>query len=104
MENISTKQLEIIGHSLGVNVYHAKISKLKRDKKLPQQFYRNRFIAGDSHTDAPTLQELVSDGLMNRGEKDPLIGASRYWWVTEKGISIFRENFNKYVSEVAVIS
>jgi len=64
---ITFEQAEILGHSLGVNLLHAKQSTKKRDKKLPKEFYRNRFCAGDGHNDLPTLQAL--ENLWNEHKK-----------------------------------
>jgi hypothetical protein len=36
-------ELKILGSCLGINVYYAKKSPLQKDKKLPKEFYRNRF-------------------------------------------------------------
>ncbi len=93
---LSESQFSIIGHSLGVNVYHAKQSKRKRDKKLPNYFHRNRFCAGDSHDDMPTLLSLEKLGYMLRGQK---INNDRdtLWYVTQEGINSFKEHFYVYI-------
>lgn len=88
--------LDILGHTLGINVYGAKLSKKAKDKKLPKEFYRNRFCAGDNHSDILFIKELVNMGYMesfakiNEG-KDTIYG------VTNEGIKIFRELFKSYV-------
>lgn len=88
-------ELKLIGHSLGVNVYHAKLSKLKKDKKLPKEFYRNYFCASVNHTDFPTLDGLQLKGLMKSWTKFDNL----YFGVTEKGIELFKEEFTKQVNE-----
>ena len=96
MFKLSENQISIIGHSLGINVYHAKVSKKKRDKKLPNDFYRNRFCAGDSHDDMPTLLSLEELGYMSRGLKINN-GRDILWYVTETGIDIFKQEFYAYI-------
>lgn len=91
---LTEKQFDIIGHSLGVNAYHAKHSRSKRDKILPPDFYRNYFCAGtDNHSDYPILSELESNKLAERFNKfDNLCFA-----ITEKGKRLFIE---KFISEI----
>jgi hypothetical protein len=93
---ITFKETEILGHSLGVNILSAKRSIKKRDKKLPKEFYRNRFCAGDDHEDLPVLQSLEKMGYMARGQK---INGGRaiIWYVTDEGIKRFREYFESIV-------
>jgi hypothetical protein len=89
------EELHILGHSLGINVYHAKHSKKKKDKKLPKEFYRNYFCAGtEAHYEFKTLETLEQAGLMHRWNQYGQI----YFGVSEKGIEVFREEFKKYVS------
>lgn len=93
---INFKQAEILGHSLGVNLLHAKQSTKKRDKKLPKEFYRNRFCAGDGHEDLPTLQVLEKMAYMAQGSKINQ-GRDTIWYVTDEGIKRFRECFESIV-------
>lgn len=97
-ENHMTKrQLEIVGHSLGINVYHAKRSKRKSDKRLPKDFYRNRFCAGESHDDYPVLKELERLGFMKIGSA--INGGKDFlWYVTESGIRDFRSSFFSFIA------
>ena len=93
---LSFEQVEILGHSLGVNVLHAKNSTKKKDKKLPKEFYRNRFCAGEDHDDFPTLQSLEKMGYMAQFAKINS-GRDTLWYVTDEGIKIFRERFDFHV-------
>lgn len=86
------EQTHIIGHSLGINVYHAKTTTNKRDKKLPKDFYRNRFCTSDGHDDLPTIRSLASLGYMAQGSNINN-GQSTMWFVTDEGIFYFREWF-----------
>lgn len=93
---ISINHVAILGHSLGINVYNAYNSTKKRDKKLPKEFYRNRFCAGNGHEDLPTLQALEKIGYMAKGEKINA-GHDTLWYVTDEGIRRFRECFESLV-------
>ena len=93
---ITIKHIEIMGHSLGVNVCHARNSTKKRDKKLPKEFYRNRFCAGDGHEDLPVLKELERMTYMAQGRKIN-DGRDTLWFVTDEGIKRFKEGFETIV-------
>jgi hypothetical protein len=93
---ITFKEAEILGHSLGINLLHAKQSAKRADKLLPKEFYRNRFCAGDGHDDLPTLKTLEKMGYMARGQKINQ-GRDTLWHVTPEGIKRFRECFESIV-------
>ena len=97
--SITFKQAEILGHSLGINLFHSKKSTKKRDKKLPKEFYRNRFCVGNDYDndDLPTLQSLEKMGYMAQGQKLNE-GRDTLWYVTDEGIKRFREVFESIVS------
>ena len=87
---MTDKQLEVIGHTLGVNVYHAKRSKKKKDRTLPKEFYRNYFCADtENHSDYPTLVELENLGYMERWTKDKMI----FFGATTDGEEGFKTQF-----------
>lgn len=90
------EQLEILGHSLGIHPYHAKRSKLKRDKKLPKEFYRNRFYGNEAHSDWPIINDLIKLGYMAKGWTINE-GRDTLWYVTDLGIERFRQAFFEYV-------
>lgn len=94
---MNTKELEIVGHSLGINVYHAKVSKKKRDKKIPKEYYRNRFCASENHEDWVFLVSLEEQKIMKRGVKINE-GRDTLWYVTDFGILEFKKQFLQYVS------
>jgi len=95
--SISIKQVQILGHSLGIDLLNAHISAKKRDKKLPKEFYRNRFCAGDGHDDVATLQSLEKIGYMAQGIKINS-GKETLWYVTDEGKKRFRECFESIIS------
>ena len=90
---LTDAEFKLIGHSLGVNTYHAKVSKKKKDKILPKEFYRNYFCASVNHSDFPILSDLQLKGLMESWTKFDNL----YFGVTEKGIQAFKNVFDKYV-------
>ena len=87
---MTQKQFELIGHSLGVNVYHAKKSKKKSDKKLPKEFYRNYFQASKGHSDYEELKSLVSIGFMTNREQFE----QEVFHVSDDGKKKFIDKFN----------
>ena len=66
---LTEKEIDILGHTLGINVYHAKISKKRQDKKLPKEFYRNYFCANTTHDEFTILNKLQKDGWMKSWEQ-----------------------------------
>ena len=88
--SMTEKQLDIVGHSLGINIYHAIHSKKKKDKKLPKEFYRNYYCAGtERHHNFSTLLELEVLGLMERWTHDDMI----FFGVTKAGTRVFIDEF-----------
>lgn len=95
--SITFKEFEIIAHSLGINLLHAKTSQKKRDKRLPKDFYRNRFCTSIGHTDLPLIENLERVGYMAKGQtiND---GRDTLWYVTDLGIYYFRTKWEKLVT------
>lgn len=92
-------ELQIAGHMLGVNVYHATNSTKKKDKKLPKDFYRNYFcIGGDSekNKDFPILESLEEkEYAFRRKQFDQIV-----FHLTDSGIENFKICFtNKTENE-----
>ena len=83
---LTEEQLDIIGHSLGVPVYHAKKSKKKSERKLPRTFYRNYYNTPKCGLEVIT--ELCKLGYMAQHAED-------YYHVTPKGIEVFKADFNE---------
>lgn len=88
---ISVDELTILGHSLGINVYHAMRTKIKKDRELPVEFYRNYFCASVNHDAFPILDGLMRKGLMESWTKFDNL----YFGVTDSGIEIFRNEFEE---------
>ena len=92
---MKNKEFDIIGHSLGINTYHAKLSKYKKDKELPCDFYRNYYCAGKKGGVFVELESLAADGYMDKWEKFDNI----YFSVTDKGILEFRKQFKIKITD-----
>ena len=92
---MSNKEFDIIGHSLGINVHYAKVSKKKKDKKLPKEYWRNHFQASEGHDDWTTLLELEKSKLLTKRIQfgEPV------FHVTEKGKEMFKIKFNEVINK-----
>lgn len=88
MKDLSLKEMLLISHSLGVDLFKAVISTKQKDKKLPKEFYRNYFNAGKTHSDIEHISKLISDGFMETRQEN-------YYYVTDLGISKFTNQFNE---------
>lgn len=84
-----------VGHALGINVYHAKTSKNKMDKKLPKEFFRNNYCCCRLPGTLPEeFQNLLKNEFIETWEKF----GNLLWSVTDKGIKEFRLQFHKDVT------
>lgn len=83
---MTDKQTQLIGHSLGVNVYPILAGK---KKKLPTEddFYRNYFCTSKNADNYESLKELVELGWMYKWEQKKVI----YFAVTDLGKEKFIE-------------
>ncbi|MCU0436695.1 MAG: hypothetical protein MUC49_02200 [Raineya sp.] len=97
---VTEKELDIIAHSLGINIYHARKSKLKRDKKLPKanSFYRNYFAASKNpeNSDVKIILGLCEKGLMKLYKDD---GVNNIYYVTDEGKEVLKAEFDKILKE-----
>lgn len=78
-------QYNIISHALGVPLTNS----------LPKEYYRNRFIAGDTHTDIDILNQLVDLDLMTKSIPMDVFGGDRWWEVTPMGIAALEAEYYK---------
>lgn len=90
---LTHQELDVIGHALGVNVYHAKTSKKKKDKKIPKVFYRNYYCSSLNEDNYELLCSLKNKNLMVSNEKYGNI----YFFVTDTGIELFKKEFTDYI-------
>jgi hypothetical protein len=91
---ITDNQWDLISHSLGVNLYHAKMSNRKKDSILPDEFYRNYFASSDGSKDYKEFKELEELGIVNSWEKWDHI----YFGITDLGKKQFRDYFHDEVT------
>lgn len=84
---------KIIAHALGVDIESAQNAKTKKARILPTKFYRNRFCAGEDHSDFATLSQCMRDGIMSCSQPRETLGGARMWYVTDRGIEQFRVLF-----------
>lgn len=84
------KQFSIIAHALGVDIYKEKL------EKLPDEFYRNRYVAGRRHRSWKTLMELYDKGwaLRQRFERGEYI-----FQITISGQVSFKKHYEKKISK-----
>jgi len=78
---LTAVQLNLMKHSLGLDD-SKKIENFKKTKDS----YRNRFCAGEKHSDYPNLKVLCDMKLMDHSEPLESIGGIMYFYVTDKGI------------------
>jgi ABC-type amino acid transport substrate-binding protein len=88
MRKFTEDELDKIGHTLGINVYHARLSKNKKDKILPDEFYRNYYNYG-----RVSKEDIEPEWITNLNEFiDKWIQSGLYYFcVNEKGINNFKE-------------
>jgi len=93
---MNKEQFKIVGHSLGINTYHAEHSEIEKDKYLPEEFYRNYYCWGNvESTPSAEWEELVRNELAVSDVQREQI----YYFVTDKGIQKFRDLFTIQVTQ-----
>lgn len=93
MQPFNEKYFSVIAHSLGVSIEKARTSKKRKDRILPKEFYRNRFCAGEGHSDWDTLSEMLSLAMMSCGRPESSLGGAKMWYVTDIGLTYFTFHF-----------
>jgi hypothetical protein len=88
---LTIKQLDIIAHSLGINLFNAILSDKNKDKILPNEFYRNYYCISDENSYSfQSIKELITYNLMEKFSDGIYI-------VTELGKLEFIQHFHKLV-------
>lgn len=87
------EQFDKIGHALGIKVYNAKVSEYKKDKYLPETFYRNHYNYGIEGAKKPDF--LI--GLDNYVDYWDQFGCE-YFQINDKGIELFRKQFYEEIT------
>jgi len=85
---LSSSDLQLVSHSLGVDLFKAVMSFKLKDKKLPRTFYRNYYNASKRQAEIAGIYDLIKLGYMACGNPE-------YYYVTEKGIEQFRLQFSE---------
>ncbi len=82
-EQLTKKEWELIGHSLGVNIY--------MDKDFPNSYYRNFFGTGKNTDNYKVFEKLVKKGYAIERTQfgEPV------FHISEKGIEMFEKNVNQ---------
>lgn len=80
---VDSKRIHVLQHSLGLNRYGQGES------------YRNYYVAGAGHHSMPTLEALVSEGLMHRFVGNAVTGGDDCFKVTDAGRAYVAEHSPK---------
>lgn len=99
MKKFTENQLDKIGHTLGINVYHCRLSKQKKDKCLPDKFYRNYYNYGQEK-DIIEEPEWISElsEFIDKWKQHGLL----FFQINEKGIELFRKQFKEDITDTYV--
>lgn len=95
---LSENQLNIIGHSIGINLYHARLSYNPKDKVLPSEFYRNYYCVGTPQGFNDDMKYLESIGFIEKSMHHNQL----YFHITTTGINYFKEMFTNEVTNTYV--
>lgn len=90
MEELTLRQMLQIAHALGIDLFNAAMSHKLKDKRLPKEFYRNRFQKEYDEV----FEELVNAGYVEKAMWQDL----PFYHVTEKGEKLFRKQFIEIVN------
>jgi hypothetical protein len=96
MEKFTEEQFDKIGHTLGINIYHCLKSKSKKDKILPDKFYRNYYNYGQTKDEIqePEWITELSD-YIDKWTQSGLL----YFQVSDKGIVLFKQQFKEEITD-----
>jgi len=92
MTDLSIDQMQLIAHSLGIDLLNAVVSSKKKDKVLPKDYSRNYFCSNKRNSNWEQLQMMVDDKFMYTRS-----GAAGYFYVTNLGKSKFETDFQNLV-------
>lgn len=95
---LSEKQLNTIGHSLGINLYNAKLSNDPKDKFIPIEFYRNYYCVGSLLGFTDEMKHLEEIGFIEKWMHHEQL----YFQITSTGIKYFTEYFIQEVTNTYV--
>ncbi|MCD8448033.1 hypothetical protein [Tenacibaculum finnmarkense] len=90
MEKYNKQELNKISHSLGIQFFESVMSHKKKDKELPDEFYRNHY----SINKCDILDGLVDKSFASKRQ----VSGSNCYNITDLGIKKFRAEFNELVN------
>lgn len=85
MEKYNKEELKKIAHSLGIRLFESVMSHNKKDKQLPNEFYRNYYQSEMDNT----FEKLIENGFAVKDKRLNL----NYYFITDLGIEKFRTEF-----------
>jgi len=90
MEKYNKEELEKIADSLGIRLFESVMSHNKKDKQLPNEFYRNYYQCETDNT----FEKLIEKGFAVKDKRLSL----NYYFITDLGIDKFRTQFSELVN------
>lgn len=91
MTKINFKQMLLMSHFIGVDFFKSVMSLKRKDKILPEEFYRNYFNANKGSDSYDQIIELIKLGFAEYRK------GTEYYHLTEKGISEYRKRYEELV-------
>lgn len=91
---LTDSQINTIGHSIGINVYHARLSNNPKDKFLPEEFYRNYYCVGNEDAFTEEMKQLEEIGFIEKW----IHGKQLYFEVTKEGVDYFKKYFTEEIT------
>lgn len=86
---MNQKQMKLVSHALGIDLYKSVMSNKLKDKKLPKEFYRNYY-----NTEADSFKHKIVIQLCDLGIMEFV--KRGYYRVTEAGIKLFKDEYKSY--------
>lgn len=93
MRELSADEIKKVAHSLGVDLFTMIMSDKKKEKELPQEFYRNYYQTESDFT----LNGLVKDELATKQQRMN----QNVYFITEKGEKLFRDTIKEKINYCA---
>lgn len=87
MNKLTLKQMSLIAHAFGIDLFYSIMSHKLKDKILPNEFYRNRYQAKYDEE----FEKLISIGFADKTMWQDL----PFYFVNEIGEKQFRKQFSE---------
>ena len=97
MEKFTKEQFYKVGHTLGINPYHCLHSKSKKDKELPNKFYRNYYNYGQVRDECqePKFVAELSEYIDKWNTSSGLL----YFQINKKVIELFKKQLKEELTD-----